>query len=173
MKVYDSSQTDQARDGDPERVKVGIAEYEVTTNGAVLTTSGLGSCIGVALYDTETGAAGLVHVMLPAADEMKDDDAAKFADTGTELLIDELEAAGASVRNIEAKIAGGSDMLDFSESGSGIGVRNVEQVRETLSTYDIPIVGEDVGGDHGRSLRLESRSGDLVIKSANKNETRL
>jgi len=173
MKVYDSSQTEQTRDCDPERVKVGIAEYEVTTSGAVLTTSGLGSCIGVALYDAETEAAGLVHVMLPTADEMDDDDAAKFADTGTELLIDELEAVGVSVQNIEAKVAGGSDMLDFSESGSGIGVRNVRQVRKTLSTYDIPIVGEDIGGDHGRSLRLESRSGDLVIKSANKTETRL
>jgi chemotaxis protein CheD len=173
MKVYDSSQTEQTRDGDPDRVKVGIAEYEVTTDGAVLTTSGLGSCVGVALYDAETGAAGLVHVMLPAADKMEDDDAAKFADTGTELLIDELEARGASRRDIEARIAGGSDMLDFSESGSGIGVRNVEQVRETLAAYDIPIVGEDVGGDHGRSLRLESRNGDLVVKSANRNETRL
>ena len=174
MKVYDGSgQAEQRTDDDPERVKVGIAEYEVTTSGAVLTTSGLGSCIGVALTDTETGAAGLVHVMLPSADEMDDDNAAKFADSGTELLLEEMEAAGASVRNIEAKIAGGSDMLDFSESGSGIGVRNVEQVRETLDSYNIPIVGEDVGGDHGRSLRLESQSGDLVVKSANQNDTRL
>jgi chemotaxis protein CheD len=174
MKVYDgSSQTEQPDDADPERIKVGIAEYEVTTNGSVLTTSGLGSCIGVALHDPETGAAGLVHVMLPSADEMDDGNAAKFADTGTELLVDELEAAGASVRRIEAKIAGGSDMLDFSESGSGIGVRNVEQVRETLDSYGIPIVGEDVGGDHGRSLRLESGSGDLVVKSANQDDTRL
>jgi chemotaxis protein CheD len=174
MKVYDgSSQTEQTEDAEPERVKVGIAEYEVTTNEAVLTTSGLGSCIGVALYDTETGTAGLVHVMLPSADEMQDGNAAKFADTGTELLLDEMEGVGADPANIEAKIAGGSDMLDFSDSGSGIGDRNVTQVRETLEEYGIPIVGEDVGGDHGRSLRLESKTGDLVVKSANTENTRL
>ncbi len=174
MKVYDgSSQTEQTSEPEPERVKVGIAEYEVTTDGAVLTTSGLGSCIGIALHDTETGASGLVHVMLPSADEMEDGNAAKFADTGTELLLEEMEAVGASIPDIEAKIAGGSDMLDFSESGSGIGVRNVEKVRETLESHSVPIVGEDIGGDHGRSLRLEAASGDLVVKSANKSNTRL
>jgi len=174
MKVYDgSSQSERTQDAEPERIKVGIAEYEVTTDGAVLTTSGLGSCIGVALYDPETGVAGLVHVMLPSADEVEDGNAAKFADTGTELLVEEMEAAGADPGRIEAKIAGGSDMLDFSESGSGIGDRNATTVRELLSEYDIPIVGEDVGGDHGRSLRLESRTGDLVVKSANTDNRRL
>ena len=91
----------------------------------------------------------------------------------TDLLVEEMERAGASRRNIKAKIAGGSDMLDFSGDGSGIGVRNVEKVRETLDSYNIPIVGEDVGGDHGRSLRLESQTGDLVVKSADQNDMRL
>jgi chemotaxis protein CheD len=174
MKVYDGSQTDEGDGGgEPERIKVGIAEYEVTADDADLTTSGLGSCVGVALYDTASSAAGLVHVMLPAADEMDDGKAAKFADTGTQLLIEEMEELGADANRVEAKIAGGSDMLDFSEGGSGIGDRNVTQVRETLSDNGIPIVGEDVGGDHGRSLRLEAGSGDLVIKSANREDQTL
>ena len=167
MKVYDGSQSDEATDTTPERLKVGIAEYQVTTEPAILTTSGLGSCIGVALYDDSTGAAGLVHVMLPTADDVNGGNRAKFADTGVVALIEALEAAGASPRTMQAKIAGGSDMLDFSENGSSIGTRNLEQVRTTLEEYDIPIAGEDVGGDHGRSLRLEADSGDLVVKSAN------
>jgi chemotaxis protein CheD len=171
MKVYDGSQDGQQ--AEPERIKVGIAEYEVTAADAELTTSGLGSCVGVALYDTETGAAGLVHVMLPAADEMDDGKAAKFADAGTQLLIEELAALGAELAAVEAKIAGGSDMLDFSGEGSGIGDRNVDQVQETLAANDIPIVGKDVGGDHGRSLRLEAATGNLVVKSANHEDRRL
>ncbi|MXR52716.1 chemotaxis protein CheD [Halovenus sp. WSH3] len=173
MKVYDGSQTEQATDSRPERIKVGIAEYEVTTETAELTTSGLGSCVGVALYHDPTNIAGLIHVMLPVADEMDDGKPAKFADTGTELLIDEMEAAGADAGELEAKIAGGSDMLDFSEGGSGIGDRNITQVRETLTAADIPIVGEDVGGDHGRSLRLETETGNLLVKSANREDQRL
>jgi len=173
MKVYDGSQTDGDSGGEPERIKVGIAEYEVTADDAELTTSGLGSCVGVALYDTASSAAGLVHVMLPAADEMDDGKAAKFADSGTQLLIEEMEALGANTDRIEAKIAGGSDMLDFSEGGSGIGDRNVDRVKETLADNGIPIVGEDIGGDHGRSLRLEADSGDLVVKSANREDQTL
>jgi chemotaxis protein CheD len=173
MKVYDGSETEQATDAQPERIKVGIAEYEVTTNSAELTTSGLGSCVGVALYHDRTSTAGLIHVMLPVSEEMEDGKPAKFADTGTELLIDEMKAAGAAPGELEAKIAGGSDMLDFSEGGSGIGDRNVTQVKETLSDAGIPLVGEDVGGDHGRSLRLETASGDLLVKSANRDDQRL
>ncbi|PSP28208.1 chemotaxis protein CheD [Halobacteriales archaeon QH_2_65_14] len=173
MKVYDGSTTEQTGDAMSERVKVGIAEYEVTTESVALTTSGLGSCVGVALYDGETAAAGLVHVMLPVADEMDDGRAAKFADTGTELLIAEMEKRGANRRDIEAKIAGGSDMLDFSEGGSGIGDRNVEQVKETLDDHGIPIVAEDIGGDHGRSVRLDASTGDLHVKSANREDRTL
>ena len=167
MKVYDGSQSDEAEEPGPERVKVGIAEYEVTADDAELTTSGLGSCVGVALYDEVHAVAGLIHVMLPEADGMQDDKPAKFADTGTELLIEEMEALGAATGSIEAKIAGGSDMLDFSENGSSIGSRNAEKVRETLEEHGVPVVGEDLGGDHGRSVKLEADTGDLVVKSAN------
>jgi chemotaxis protein CheD len=167
MKVYDGSQTEDAQETEPERLKVGIAEYEVTTGAAVLTTSGLGSCIGIALYDTSTGAAGLVHIMLPTADDVEGGNRAKFADTGVTELVEALESVGASPSTMQAKIAGGSDMLDFSENGSSIGSRNLTKVRETLDEFDIPIAGEDVGGDHGRSLQLEADSGDLVVKSAN------
>jgi chemotaxis protein CheD len=170
MKIYDGRQENASASGpdtSPERVKVGIAEYEVTTDGALLTTSGLGSCLGVALYDARAEAAGLVHVMLPAAEEGAASNPAKYADTGVELLVDEMVAVGASRESIRAKIAGGSDMLNFSENGSGIGVRNIEQVEETLAELGVEIVGTDVGGDHGRSLRLDSTSGDLIVKSAN------
>jgi chemotaxis protein CheD len=172
MKVY-GGESSTGASSKPERVKVGIAEYDVTKNGAALTTSGLGSCIGVALHDETVPVSGLVHVMLPSAEDMDDANPAKFADTGVETLVDALEAEGGDRSAMIAKIAGGSDMLDFSESGSGIGQRNVEQVKATLESYGIPLVGEDVGGDHGRSLRLEGASGDLVVKSANKDSRTL
>ncbi|MDS0219819.1 chemotaxis protein CheD [Haloarcula sp. S1AR25-5A] len=167
MKVYDGSQTDSAAQSTPERIKVGIAEYKVTTEPALLTTSGLGSCIGIAIHDTRSMVAGLVHVMLPSAADIDGGNSAKFADTGVEALIEAMEDAGASTGTMEAKIAGGSDMLDFSESGSSIGSRNAAKVRETLEAFGVPVVGEDLGGDHGRSVKLEADTGNLVVKSAN------
>ncbi|ELZ25760.1 chemoreceptor glutamine deamidase CheD [Halosimplex carlsbadense 2-9-1] len=168
MKVYDGTTAESEPATQPERVKVGIAESKVADEDALLTTSGLGSCLGVAVYDRSTAVAGLVHVMLPSIDEMEGDNDAKFADSGIRALVADMERRGADRERMEAKIAGGSDMLDFSENGSGIGVRNVEMGRRTLAEFDIPIVGEDVGGDHGRSLRLKATSGELVVKSANR-----
>ena len=172
MKVYDGSKSGQGQDAQPERMKVGIAEYGVANEGVALTTSGLGSCVGVALYDTETETTGLVHVLLPSADEMEAGKAAKFADSGTELLIEKMVEVGADANSLIAKIAGGSDMLDFSEGGSGIGDRNVKNVKRTLKAHQIPVFAEDVGGDHGRALRLEP-NGDLIVKSANQEDHRL
>jgi len=166
MKVYDGSETEGGTELTPDRIKVGIAEYEVTTDGAALTTSGLGSCIGVALLDEVAGVAGLVHVMLPMASE-GDGNRAKFADTGVEALVERMEHQGGERARMTAKIAGGSDMLDFSNNGQSIGSRNTEDVKETLDRLDISLEGEDLGGDHGRSLRLEADTGDLVVKSAN------
>jgi chemotaxis protein CheD len=172
MKVYDGSSSEQETQAEPEKRKVGIAEYKITTDGAVLTTSGLGSCIGVAIFDESTRTAGLVHVMLPTA-EGNDGNAAKFADTGVEKLVEEMEDAGASRAGMVAKIAGGSDMLDFSQNGSSIGTRNHENVVETLESFAIDIEGEDVGGDHGRSLKLKGETGDLIVKSASQDSETL
>jgi chemotaxis protein CheD len=172
MKVYDGSENAGAEGSTVDRRTVGIAEYEVTTDGASLTTSGLGSCIGVALLDESEGVAGLVHVMLPSSEE-GEADRAKFADTGVEALIEAMQERGATRRDMTAKIAGGSDMLDFSSTGDSIGSRNAAVVKETLGEFDIPIEGSDIGGDHGRSLCLETSTGDLVVKNANQESSRL
>ncbi len=144
----------------------------MATDGTVLTTSGLGSCVGVALYEPAAGVAGLVHVMLPAASE-GEGARAKFADSGVAVLLDAMAEAGADPDGVEAKIAGGSDMLDLSGDGSSIGTRNVEAVRGALDEHGVPIVAEDVGGRHGRSLRLEGTTGDLVVKSADQDAATL
>ncbi len=41
-----------------ETKKIGIGEFLVAKNDAVLKSSGLGSCLGVVIYDGERGIAG-------------------------------------------------------------------------------------------------------------------
>ncbi len=53
----------------------------------LLTTIGLGSCVGIALYDKQNKIAGLAHIMLPSSKEIKNNEnKAKFADTGIQLI---------------------------------------------------------------------------------------
>ncbi|AWB27046.1 chemotaxis protein CheD [Halococcoides cellulosivorans] len=170
MKVYDSTRT-TGQETTPDRLAVGIAEYAVGTGEAVLTTSGLGSCVGIAIYDRPGGVGGLLHAMLPHAEDGTNGAPAKYVDAGVEALLAELASAGADRDALDAKIAGGSDMLDF--SGDSIGSRNVAAARETLERVDVPIVAEDAGGDQGRSLRFALAEGVLEVKSAREDPLRL
>ncbi|WP_410764995.1 chemotaxis protein CheD [Haloferax sp. DFSO60] len=162
MQIY----TTDTSDATPARIKVGIADFAVGTDSAVLTTSGLGSCIGVVLYDADAGVAGLAHAMLPTAEDASNP--AKFADTGITSLLSEMKSHGADPSRVVAKLAGGSTMFDFAatDGGKSIGERNADSARHTLSELDIDIVAEDVGGSHGRSLELDVETGTLSIRSA-------
>ena len=150
----------------PETVTVGIADVAVTTDGATLSTSGLGSCVAVAVYDERGDVGGLVHAMLPRAADGADDNPAKYADEGVRALYDSLVAAGATQTALSAKVAGGSHMFDFSDADNRIGARNVDVARETLGDLDVRIAAEDVGGDRGRSVKFDPTTGELTVRSA-------
>ena len=80
-----------------ELIKVGMADYKVGANPASLISYGLGSCIGIAIYDSITKAGGLAHIMLPDSTQARpSENPAKFADTCLPLMIDDLQKLGAS-----------------------------------------------------------------------------
>ena len=166
MKVYSSDVGGGPR---PTRVKVGIADYAVPAADEELVTSGLGSCIAVAVYDAPNGVAGLAHAMLPRAQDGADaGSAAKFVDTATAALLRDVRAAGGSLDSTRAKLAGGSEMFEF--SSEAIGPRNVEAAERALADGGVRVVASDVGGDYGRSVRLRGSSGELVVRSAEHGE---
>lgn len=154
-------------EGEPRECRVGIGEHVVASDEAVLETSGLGSCVGVCLYDGE-GRGGLAHCMLPAADDAGDGASykpAKYVDTGIEALVADLVGAGAAPADLRAKIAGGSDMLGLSD-GPTVGERNVAAARSELNARGIRIVAAETGGGQGRSLGFETDTGDLRVTAA-------
>ena len=48
-----------------EVIKVGMADLNVCKAPDVITTLGLGSCIGLVFYDPVSKVGGMVHYMLP------------------------------------------------------------------------------------------------------------
>jgi chemotaxis protein CheD len=145
--------------------RVGIADFAVDGDGAVLSTSGLGSCLGVALHDESAGVAGLAHVMLPDAPE-EPPNPAKYTDSGITVVLEAMWDEGASDGATVAKLAGGSAMFEFDSQDHSIGDRNVARAREVLERRGVPIVAEDVGGDAGRSVQFHGNTGELVVTSA-------
>ncbi|GFN36434.1 chemotaxis protein CheD [Tepidimicrobium xylanilyticum] len=149
-------------------IKVGMADYNVVKAPGILTTLGLGSCVGIALYDKYNKIAGLAHVMLPSSKEIKNNqNKSKFVDTGIELLIEKLLKEGANMDNLVAKIVGGSQMFSFNDNSSilRIGERNVLATREKLKELKIRILAEDTGGNYGRTVELNAEDGSLLIKT--------
>jgi len=151
-----------------EIVKVGMADFKAIKNIGILTTLGLGSCVGIALYDRNNKIAGLAHIMLPSSSEIKNNsNKAKFADTAIEELIKEMILLGANKKYIVAKLAGGSQMFSFGSNTDilRIGERNVMAAKKKLLEMDVPIVAEDTGGNYGRTIELNCQDGSLIIKT--------
>ena len=101
-----------------EIIKVGMADLKTCVSPDGVTTLGLGSCVGIALRDPVTKIGGLAHVMLPDSTAIRNSsqNIAKFADTGIEELVRQIEKLGANRNRLEAKIAGGATMFQFSAS---------------------------------------------------------
>lgn len=157
-----------------EIVKVGIADMNIVKTPNLIRTSGLGSCVGVVVFDLSFGIAGLAHVMLPDSSLAKGAafNSAKYADTAIRELVSRMSKNGARSSCLKAKIAGGAQMFQFS-SGSDlmrIGPRNVEAVKKELAILKIAILAEDVGGNSGRTIEFNPNTGKLNIRTVNKGE---
>lgn len=157
-----------------EKVKVGMADYNICQAPDSIITLGLGSCVGVVLYDKTTGIAGMLHAMLPDSSLIRNhSNRAKFADTGLEDLLALLAKKGVRKQNLVAKLAGGAKMFNFSSGSeiSGIGDRNVEAVKQRLREYHIQLVAEDTGLDYGRTIEFYPATGVLEIRAVGKGVT--
>ena len=155
-----------------EVIKVGIADMKMVKSPNTIRTSGLGSCVGVVIYDLLKGIAGLAHIMLPDSGLAKENEFnhAKYANTAIKQLVQQLMAEGARSHSLSSKLAGGAQMFQFT-SGSDmmrIGPRNVEAVKKELEILHIPILGEDIGGNSGRTIEFDPGTGMLHIRTVNK-----
>lgn len=151
-----------------EVVKVGMADWKVCGIPGVLTTLGLGSCVGICLYDPRRKVIGMAHIMLPSSEAVRaNTNRAKFADTGIPDLISGMQANGADTRSLIAKIAGGAQMFAYTASNDiiRVGARNVEATRALLDQLKIPIVADDTGGNHGRTIEFYADDGRLMVKT--------
>jgi len=152
-----------------DQIKVGMADLKVAAKGELLKTTGLGSCVGLTLYDAAAGVAGMAHIMLPSSEISRESafNRAKYADTALPDLLLAMTERGASRNRLIAKLAGGAQMFMFAGQSETmrIGPRNVETCKLLLSELAIPILAEDTGANYGRTIELDSVSGILTIRS--------
>ena len=151
-------------------IRVKVADYAVAAEGTIATI-GLGSCVAIILYDATAHVGGMAHVLLPNEAMSRDrSNPAKFPSSAVPLLLSEMRLLGAKPERVRAKIVGGASMFGnlIPSGGINIGERNIAAVRSVLSDAKVPIVAEDVGSDHGRSVFLHLNDGHVEVRSLKK-----
>lgn len=159
-----------------ELIKVGMADYKTGRNPNSLISYGLGSCVGIALYDAVTKIGGLAHIMLPDSTQARStENPAKFADTALPLMLNEMIKMGALKARVTAKIAGGAQMFTFANATDvmRVGERNAEAVRMLLKKMDIRILADDTGGNYGRTVELKIDTGIYRVRTIAQGEKEL
>lgn len=150
-------------------LKVGMADLNIVSHTGGLKTTGLGSCVGITLFDSYARIAGMAHVMLPSSEIAKEGtlNLAKYADTAIIEMIKQMEKLGASRYRMEAKLAGGAQMFAFTSGNESmrIGPRNAITCKEILNQLKIPIKAEDTGGNYGRTIEFSCETGILTVRS--------
>jgi chemotaxis protein CheD len=147
---------------------VGLGHFAVLQGGGTLASYGLGSCVGVAMYDAAARVGGLVHVVLPSGQLSRDrSNPARFAESAVPLVLGEMLRAGAVRGRITARLVGGASMFaTLTPAGTvQMGQRNLNACRLALQKAGIPVAGEAVGGEIGRSLWFDVGTGAVTVRS--------
>ena len=149
-----------------KKLFVKIGEMKFGRSPDVLATMGLGSCVGVAIYDERKKVGALLHFLLPE-NVRGDSNLFKFGDTGIRETIRVLEGIGANRGILKAKIVGGALMFAqlLKNPENAIGKRNIEMAKKVLKEEGIKLVSDDTGGDYGRSMEFYLDSGEVKVSS--------
>jgi chemotaxis protein CheD len=152
----------------PREIIVRVADLSAGTADDVLVTIGLGSCVAIVLYDPLAKVGGLAHILLPSpALSRKDPNEAKFPQTAIPHLLELMGREGASGRRMSGRLVGGASMFASVAAPGTIqmGERNVVACRQVLYSHSIPLVGEAVGGDYGRTVKFRVCDGQVEVSS--------
>ena len=149
-------------------ISVGLAEVKFSrTPGDIIVAHGLGSCVGVAIYDKINKLAGMIHIVLPDNAIQKGNiSPERFANSGIPILIEKYKILGGNLFSSIIKIAGGSNMFKQQTQSTvlDIGARNVEAVLAALKLENIVPHSKDVGGTNGRTFSIYVETGRITSR---------
>lgn len=153
------------RDVGSMAVKLLPSEYYVTTTDTVLTTV-LGSCVSACLVDIDNGVAGMNHFMLPDdgdASARCQAESMRYGAYAMDVLIRELQRAGARRDRLQAKVFGGGAVL-ANMTTLNIGDRNADFVLRYLRAERIVVAAQDLRGPYARRVCFIPSSGKAVVR---------
>jgi chemotaxis protein CheD len=134
------------------------------TGQAELISMILGSCVGVCLFDPHHQIAGATHFMLASWDGTGKA-SPRYGDVAINDLLEQLELRGATLKDLQASLFGGSSMFAAlqREDGDDIGSRNVRMALGILEKRGIRIIAKHTGGHSGRKVHMQTDTGHIAV----------
>jgi len=160
-----------------QEINLGIGKLEITTKpGIIFVTPGLGSCIGLGVYDKKSRMAGMAHIALPDSNIARGKDISreygKYADTAVPAILERMLQLGSKKHDLVIKIVGGASMFSFNSNSNllNIGDKNIIAVRKAIADLGLVIHRADVGGNKGRTFKLNVLKGTFYLKTIGQQE---
>lgn len=152
---------------------VKMGELIITENPENFSLLGLGSCIGLVVFDTSFRLFAIAHTMLPEIRFHKDRsgyvdpvEPARFTDDAVKRIVKAFRDNRLDTRNLRAKIVGGAQIFD--QDLIRVGEKNLASVRSALHKEGIKIESEVVGGNLGVSILKIRKDGKIDVKKEGK-----
>ena len=149
--------------------KITPGQYYVTVNSETIVTV-LGSCISACIRDTKSGVGGMNHFMLPVSRDgtshwhaSDPHSVTRYGNNAMEHMINDILTHGGQRRNLEVKICGGGAVLK-NMTLLDIGTKNIDFVKDYISTDNLKLISEDVGGIFPRKVQYSPETGQLRVK---------
>lgn len=154
---------------DDLEIVVEMANYAFGKAPQTLIARGLGSCVAVTFYHRLQKIGALSHVMLPSSQEsIIGGSSLRFMDKMVMKILTAFKKVKIEPHELESKVVGGANMFPFLNQerklSPSMGERNVAMAESLLKANRISIVGEDVGGNYGRSLRFHLDTGIVTVE---------
>ena len=155
---------------------IGVGDIGATvTEGGILKTMALGSCVAIMILDIRTRCIAMDHVALPDSSvslERAKELPGYFADTGIPALLNEIQRVAGEISrptDLIVKLAGGANVADPNNTFN-IGKRNALAIKKILWQHGMAPMAEDLDGDHSRTVTMERDTGKIILSCPGRND---
>lgn len=139
----------------------------------VRVTTVLGSCVAATMFYPKLGIGAICHAMQPFCQHETSSCHAecrekyKYVSCVISEMIDRLKRLSVTVGELEVKLFGGAIMLGSKAPENrqkSIGQQNIEAALSVLEENGIHIKIAEVGGEYGRKIIFNLRTGEVLLK---------
>lgn len=147
-----------------KKIFLNPGDIVVTKESCILETV-LGSCISICIWDSKNSVAGMNHFVFSEEYKNKETEkTGKYGKISTCYMIKSMMEMGANIKNMRAVIAGGAKNTHL---GPEVGIENRKLAIRVLEHYGIEILKEETGGERGRKVTFNSKTGEININYIN------